>query len=146
MFFHLFQVVLHNAFILHRKFSTHSISHDTFLEHMAQYLIAEGVTQAMCQVQRVRNSMLPSTSRFAEQHFLSPITPGPRFRGKSKKCFACTFGKRFLQHNGYPHRKPEFRKTSYKCEQCSVPLCITPCFKMFHQHGDYREKLLGLLL
>lgn len=35
----------------------------------------------------------------------------------------------------YLHRK----QTSYRCKNCQVPLCITPCMEYYHTEDDYHE-------
>ena len=32
------------------------------------------------------------------------------------------------------------KRTSFWCEDCRKPLCITPCFKIYHTEKDYREE------
>ena len=32
------------------------------------------------------------------------------------------------------------KRTSFWCEDCRKPLCITPCFKIYHTEVDYKEE------
>ena len=31
------------------------------------------------------------------------------------------------------------KRTSFWCEDCRKPLCITPCFKIYHTEKDYKK-------
>ena len=32
------------------------------------------------------------------------------------------------------------KRTPFWCEDCRKPLCITPCFKIYHTEIDYKEE------
>ena len=49
----------------------------------------------------------------------------------SGRCFVCS---------KLPGSKT--KRTSYWCEECRKPLCISQCFEIFHTELNYKEKLL----
>lgn len=141
LFFHLVQVCLHNAYVLHRKFAADKLPHQVFLLEVAQYLITSSVPTATC---TVKPKSIPRhlESRFSEQHYIVRISNGTNGSKKQKKCKACTIGKRALKASGLSHMEPHSRKTNYKCEQCDMPMCITPCFKFYHTYADYPKRIM----
>ena len=47
MFFHLFSLLLNNAYILNKKYGKVSLSHEMYLEYIAEYLIKSSTNSAM---------------------------------------------------------------------------------------------------
>ena len=67
---------------------------------------------------------LPSSARLTERHF--PSTIG-KTGGKSiqRDCTVCS------------QRKGRGRKTTvYKCKECDLPMCVVPCFELYHTKKD----------
>lgn len=56
--------------------------------------------------------------RFTKWHFPRKIPPTGR-RAKAKRCYVCS-------------RQGKRRESTYWCEDCSIGLCITPCFENYH--------------
>ena len=40
---------------------------------------------------------------------------------------------------GLAKRKRPGHESSYECAKCSVSLCVTPCFEMYHTYLDYEN-------
>ena len=71
-------------------------------------------------------------TRLCERHFPSAI---PKGEGKKRErpsrcCFICSYipGHFFKQ-----------KRTSYWCEECRKPLCVVPCFKIYHTERDFKK-------
>ena len=47
MFFHLFSLLLNIAYILNKKYGKVSLSHEMYLEYIAEYLIKSSTNSAM---------------------------------------------------------------------------------------------------
>ena len=61
----------------------------------------------------------PCPSRLTGRHFIRPITKENETKSFQRKCRYCAFEKKT-------------KKTIYWCEICNIPLCIHPCFKLYH--------------
>ena len=142
LFSHLFNMLLLNAFILNRKFGKKKLSKDDFLEHIANYLLESGSEGATC---------LPKHSTFihtqcaclTECHFIQNYTKNNGSKVHPVQCAGCNFTKAQMAKYGMHNNDKLPRKTTmYWCQECSTPLCITPCFEIFHTTADYRKALL----
>ena len=40
---------------------------------------------------------------------------------------------------GLGKRKRPGHESNYECAKCSVSLCVTPCFEMYHTYLDYEN-------
>ena len=72
-----------------------------------------------------------NAQRLNERHFITNIPGG---EGKKKKrptrsCFVCS---------KLPSLNCKLKRTSFWCEDCGKPLCITPCFKIYHTEIDFK--------
>ena len=144
LFFHMFSLLLNNAYVLHKKFGVKPIAHDAFLEHIVQYLLSESLGNATTKVIRKRADERNSC-RFEDHHYPVHIAKCAGSKNGSKKCSACNFGKKELSIAG--NRIALKRKlTSYQCDVCEIPLCIEPCFKTYHKVTNYRRSLLDFRL
>ena len=50
LFFHMFSLLLNNAYVLHKKFGIKTKTHDAFLENIVQYLVNESIGSATTRV------------------------------------------------------------------------------------------------
>ena len=73
LFFHLFNMLLLNAFILNKKYGKTKLSKDDFLEHIANYLLESGTEGATCL--QNHSTLIPTQySRLTECHFIQNYT------------------------------------------------------------------------
>ncbi|KAK4309138.1 hypothetical protein Pmani_000613 [Petrolisthes manimaculis] len=61
--------------------------------------------------------------RLVERHFVEPLPDKTR-----RRCHVCS-------HTTSGPRKTQ--RTTYKCRQCDVPLCVYPCFEAYHTQKNY---------
>ena len=135
LFFHLFSLVLNNAYILHTKFGIKPIAHDTFLEKIVCYLIDDSMHNATTKLTRKPSDINHGDGRFVGQHYPVHITKCAGSKNGSKLCKACNFSKKELASKQLQPLKQKL--TSYECKNCKVALCIEPCFKVYHTEIKY---------
>ena len=137
----MFSLLLNNAVVLHKKFGMKHVAHDVFLEHIVGYLINESMGNATTMVIRKRPAELLTSCQFEGHHYSVHISKCSGSKIGSKKCSACTFGKKELKATGHTSSL-KCKLTSYQCDVCKVPLCIEPCFKTYHKLANYKISLL----
>lgn len=148
LLFHFFMLTLNNAYILHRKFGAKKIAHEEFLEYIAKYLISSALPTATCIPKRYRgasHTSHESETRLVEKHYPSHFPsngPGNKRVRPSKLCHACNFGKKDSKKLGYNGGKMPRKMTSVQCVDCDKPLCIDPCFRVYHSELNYRAVLM----
>ena len=73
LFFHLFNMVLLNAYILNKKYGSMKLSHSKYMEYIANYMIQSSLDTTRC-VPFPNNPMCrPSQIRLSGRHFISQI-------------------------------------------------------------------------
>ena len=135
LFFHMFNMIMLNSYILNKKFGKKMHKHD-FVECIATYLVESSFPGVSSLPQRTVGSS-PSSSRLTDRHFPK------RIAGKNGHlCRACNFTKNQLVKLGFIPVDLKRKTTSFRCEQCDIALCVTPCFEIFHSVEDYKTPLL----
>lgn len=156
LWLYLFHSLLVNSFLLHKKFKDPKMRHRAFRCEVIQGLLREGIQDAYGPPRAVTYRFRPVPAehlarpkRLTERHFLVPINydkgDGKR-KTQPRNCEGCNFTSKEL-YSAVPTAerykgKISQKRTSYKCFECDVPLCIYPCFKFFHTKDGYREDLL----
>lgn len=123
LFFHLFGMVMMNAFVLHKKFAPNKVSNENFKEMVASSLIKEYLEEGYWSLPVKSNRLIKTVSQVqGNRHYLSflPSKDSPSRRVRSKKCVGCI-------ERG---EKPKY--TSYWCKDCGKPMCVDPCFRLMH--------------
>lgn len=113
------------------------------LQHQCYSAIFEGSwlnswSRLLVRTARVGRPAPRILERLTGRHFLDRLEEG----GKSlhRQCIVCGPAEREMLP---PMRSGEKRPsrcghlTSYKCKQCNVPLCITPCFEIYHTKQEH---------
>ena len=149
LFFHLVHVVVNNAYVLNRKYGNKRGTHQSFIEHIAEYLISTSTSTATCMPKKVRSPTdFADDSRLQGRHFMTflPEKPGKVRVKPVKRCFACNFSPTQVSKLGFPKTQVPRRLTSYKCMECEIALCVEPCFRIYHTVTNYRKHLLNFRL
>ena len=143
LFFHLFNMVILNSYLLNKKFGRQKLRKHDYIEYIANYLV-ETSCQTLTSVPR-RSFNPSSLGRLTERHFPKWI---PLQNGKLqvKICRSCNFTHSQISSMGYPPQTLPHRSTIYWCEECETPLCITPCFEMYHTILDFHKASLLMRL
>ena len=136
LFFHLFNMVMLNSYVLNKKFGKKMQKQD-LVEYIASYMVESSSPGVTCLPQCTVASH-PCASRLIERHFPKRIVNGKN----GHLCRACNFSKNQLVKLGYIPVHLNRKTTSFHCEQCDIPLCVTPCFEIFHSVQDYKTQLL----
>ena len=137
---HLFNLVILNAYILNKHYGRQKLTHDEFRDNLVKWLIDEGLKSYKIPLPPVLSCKLGryhvddhNQRRLSERHFIKNIPAGEGRKRKkpTRRCFVCS---------KLPGSKT--KRTSYWCEECRKPLCISQCFEIFHTELNYNEKLL----
>lgn len=151
LFFHLLDMTMLNAHILHGQVTGKNIKLGKFIREVARQLIAthHPVPRRSCSRSpsdtRGRATPQPSPDQPASRHpsparrtqdveqnperilsnghFVTRLPGNISGRQSQRRCYVCSNTTR---------RPPCRRDTIYKCETCDVPLCLLECFKDYH--------------
>ena len=136
LFFHLFNMVILNSYLLNKKFGKKKLRKYDYIEYIANYLVETGAPTLTCVPRRTFN--LSSDRRLTERHFPKRI---PLRNGKLQgiMCRACNFTSSQIVAMGHAPQNLPRRTTIYWCDECETPLCITPCFEIYHTVADFRR-------
>ena len=153
LFVHLFNQMVFNAFKLYSMYGedrapfsesrARKLSSKLFREYLALYLTSE-MTTVSPQQELFIPGLSKSNSRCSEKTSSSEEEPRnpPRLQGrhfpgfigedqkKRKNCRVCFVGR---HRNDVQHRKNQ----PYRCLTCDIPMCIVPCFRLFHTEENY---------
>ena len=83
-----------------------------------------------------KNTEEEEKKHLTERHFITNIPAGEGRKRKkpTRCCFVCS---KMEGLGGVPLKE---KRTSFWCEDCRKPLCITPCFKIYHTEVYYKEE------
>ena len=120
------------------------MSHDDFRDRIVKYLISEGLKCYKIPLPPVlsrklgkKNAQEAKEKRLTERHFPTNI-PGGEGRKRAKPCRPC------FVCNKLPGIEVQLniKRTSFWCEDCRKPLCISPCFQLYHTKTDFKRSAL----
>lgn len=118
-FFHLFDLSVVNAYILYHE-NGGKLTHEQFRVELARQLISSVELPSTASP-----TALSPTSRLTDRHFMEKIPLTSTGRKVQSQCHVCCWKK---------GRKRV--TTTYRCKQCNVPLCVVPCFELYHTHTN----------
>ena len=96
---HLFNLVILNAYILNRHYSSQKLTQDEYRDHLVKYLLREGLQCYSVPLPPVmsrkigRNNILGhDTLRLKERHFITniPAAEGRKRKRPTRSCFVCS--------------------------------------------------------
>ena len=140
---HLINMAVLNAFILNKKYGTVKMSHSSYREYIANYLITTSLEKATCIRKKPPAPIDNTEARLNGKHFIKKFDPLPNSKRKApaRRCKVCNFTREQLVHYGYEQLKLPVKYSCYGCTICAnVSLCLTPCFEVFHSEVNYRKK------
>ena len=135
---HLFNLIILNAYILNKHYSSKKMTQDEFRDYMVKYLLREGLKCYKIPLPPVLSKKIGrnhtaehNTQRLNERYFITNIPGGEGRKRKrpTRSCFVCS---------KLPGLNCKPKRTSFWCEDCGKPLCITPCFKIYHTEIDFK--------
>ena len=122
-FFHLLDLSVVNGYILYRRHGAGHCTHEQFRVELARELLLKSGLQTPFQPRR--RLSLPPPARLTERHFLEKVPPRSTGRPSQLECQVCCW------------KKGRGRKTTtYRCKQCKIPLCVVPCYELYHTYVD----------
>ncbi len=146
----MFSCLLVNAYILHSKFGTQSsMNHYVFRLAVIDHLLKD--TDQERRMQKSNDHALSCERVTPGAHFPEALPKEEDKRRPQSQCFACNFTipqmKRYLSEEEFRHCVELKRiRTSFRCKSCLVPLCIEPCFEIYHTERDFRKTCLDFRL
>ena len=136
---HMLNLLILNAYILNKHYGCEKLTHDEYRDRIVKYLLEEGLKNYKIPLppvmsKRIANYHGPGhdKARLCERHFPSciPKGEGKKRERPSRCCSVCSY------IPGYLYKK---KRTSYWCEDCRKPLCVVPCFKIYHTEMDFKK-------
>ena len=128
--FHPFDVAIVNAYILYTisPQTGRRLTHEHFWIELAKELLADASSAAETTTMHTPGPhprLLPPHSRLTERHFPGRTDDTAAGRPSQPDCIVCS------------RKKGRGRKTTtFKCKQCNLPMCVTPCFELYHTKVD----------
>lgn len=130
VFFFLLDTAVVNSYILYTEDHPDKkkrMTHEQFRIELANNLLSSAGdhTTTACSLHGPQPEPLPLSLRLTERHFLTNIGKTSSGRSVQRDCTVCS------------QRKGRGRKTTiYKCKQCDLPMCVVPCFELYHTKKD----------
>ena len=122
-FFYLIDMAVVNSYVLYtmkNKNRRQRLTHEKFILTLATDLLVSAGNSASPPT-IVNPSSRQPVARLVERHFLAEIGRKADGRAQQRDCTICS------------KRKGIGRKTTiFKCRQCNIPMCVVPCFELYH--------------
>ena len=125
-FFFLLEVSIVNSYVLYCNKNPNTKTRYTHLKYCTELandlLVVAGVECTRRSLGPLQSDLSPA-ARLTERHFMEKT-------GAQRDCHLCS------------NRKGRKRKTSiYTCKQCELPMCVVPCFELYHTKQDPKRHL-----
>ena len=134
LFFHLINVAIVNSYIIYKECTTRGTP--MVQCHFRRRLVEELLEYSgQTNVAPVGRPAPKVSERLAGRHFVDKFIEG----GKTlhRQCIVCGPAERKMCDSSRPGEKRRFGHMTSYCKQCNVPLCITPCFEIFHTKSPF---------
>ena len=143
---HLVNMVVLNSYILNKKYGDKKITHSSYREYIAKYLLTTSLESANCTKKKIPVPIDNTPLRLTGRHFLTKIESetGSKWKTSARKCRVCNFTTEQLHKKGHIGLKLKLKFSLYGCNLCGgITLCISPCFELFHTVNDYKSAALS---
>ena len=123
-FFHLLDNAIVNAYVLYvlSEQSARKLDHKHFRIELAKQLLGDDAPPIQ---PRSRVNALPPPARLTERHFPEKVAQCTSGRPSQPVCVVCS------------NKRGRGKKTTtYQCKQCKLPMCVVPCFELYHTKVD----------
>ena len=90
---HLINMVVLNAFILNKKYGTVKMSHTSYREYLANYLITTSLDKANCLKKKPPTPIDNTETRLSGKHFIKKFDclPNSKRKAPARRCKVCNF-------------------------------------------------------
>lgn len=128
--FHLLDMAVVNAYILYTlaERSGRALTHEQFRIELAKELLLDASVDVSSDVPVTSGPQprsLPPPARLTERHFPTHTSDTPSGKTCQRRCIVCS------------EKRGRGRKTTtYMCRQCNLPMCVVPCFELYHTKVD----------
>ena len=142
---HLINMVVLNLYILNKKYGVKKMTHSSYREYIAKYLLTTSLPTANFTKKKIPVPIDNTPLRLSGRHFISKFdsVPGSKRKYPARKCTVCNFTPEQLHHRGHTGLKLQSKYSSYCCHTCGgIALCISQCFEIFHTINDYKSAAL----
>ena len=132
---HLINMVVLNAFILNKKYGTWKMSHSSYREFLANYLITTSLENVTCLRKKPPQPIDNTETRLNSKHFIKKFEclANSKRKAPTLRCKVCSFTHKQFTHYRYEHLTLSVKYSLYGCTICTnVTLCLPPCFEVFH--------------
>ena len=129
-FLHLLDLAIVNTYVMYcgTPQSGHRLTHEQFRIDLAKGLLMSVGINCAAEMPRASGSAARSLSPPAcltERHFPGRLSAGEAGKQRQTNCVVCS------------GKKGRGRKTTtYLCKQCDLPMCVVPCFELYHTKVD----------
>lgn len=136
--FHIFAIAVLNAYTIFKEENPNSnILHRVFRRKLISELISDNPSHLSVKAGRPRVNQ-QQLERLTSRHFITKIVGVGKKRDIARLCTVCNNAERSMAREDPEHkRKRPGHETKYECKDCNVPLCIEPCFMLYHSHQEY---------
>jgi hypothetical protein len=141
---HFLNMTILNAHLLHKMYGNEKMSHEHFRHAIVHHLLKSGKESVILDVP---SDPLLGLRIVEENHFAEKIPPkkGAQRQNPCRSCFVCNISQADMDANNYNQLSRKKKKsTSYWCPKCQKPLCVDPCFKLFHTEENYVLAILKI--
>ena len=141
VFFHLVSLTVSNACIVFNSLQRRPVRAHLLRRQLVALLVKKGADAICVQQRRGRPSAAGNISRLVGRHFPHKIKPTGAKQNLSRACVVCNPAERKMarEDGRGAKRKRAGRESSYECRQCSVTLCVDPCFEIYHTASDFTK-------
>lgn len=120
------EVALVNGYIVYSESQDRPVPPRKFREAVISGLLGEYYPSHI-PTRKGRPHEGPVSKRLTERHFIEHLSSRP-------DCTVCS-------NRSVPQGRVQ---TRYRCKQCKQPLCVEPCFELYHQYTDYKAAWASL--
>nr|XP_005559135.2 piggyBac transposable element-derived protein 4 [Macaca fascicularis] len=130
-FHHLLHITVLNSYILFKKDNPeHTMSHINFRLALIERMLEEHHKPGQQHLRGRPCSDDVTPLRLSGRHFPKSIPPTSGKQNPTGRCKICC--------SQYDKDGKRIRKeTRYFCAECDVPLCVVPCFEIYHTKKNY---------
>ncbi|XP_069104408.1 piggyBac transposable element-derived protein 4-like [Argopecten irradians] len=137
VFFHILGIAVLNSYIIYKEMSQHPVLQRVFRREVVRQLVMEADVTGPESRGRKKGDNL---QRLSARHLIGHLPPTGTKSPARRRCVPCGPGEMELyraQHQGLPAPRRLGRETTFQCKQCCVPLCVEPCFELYHTKAEF---------